>query len=246
MKTAGAGGAITGKGANLFIIDDPVKSAEDAESETIREKHWQWWQGTIIPRLEPPYLIIMVMTRWHEDDLAGRCLQHEPEEWAQISFPAIADHHEGLDILGRAPGDPLWPERYPLDRLEIIRNGMGSRWWTAEYQQRPSIEGGNMFKRSTFRYWVPEMTANGLVYNYETPAKTKKQVREDQLWRFTTLDLAATEKKKADFTVGALLGGSPPTRNSSCWICSGSGSSLPSTRASFGSSPPSTRSATTA
>lgn len=209
MKTAGAGGAITGKGANLFIIDDPVKSAEDADSETIREKQWQWWQGTIIPRMEPPYLVVMVMTRWHEDDLAGRCLAHEPGEWAQISFPAIADHAEGLDRLGRAPGEALWPERYPLERLETIQFGMGSRWWTAEYQQKPSIQGGNMFKAATFRYWVPRMTPTGVVYTYWTPAGAMKEVRDDEIWRFTTLDLAATETKKADYTVGATWGVTP-------------------------------------
>ncbi len=209
MKTAGAGGAITGKGANLFVIDDPVKSAEEADSETIRRKQWTWWQGTVIPRLEEPYLIIMVMTRWHEDDIAGRCLLNEPDEWAQLSFPAIADHTEGLDILGRSPGDPLWPERYSLPYLETVRNGMGSRWWNAEYQQRPSIEGGNMFKAENFRYWTPLTTANGLVYQYRTPGGVFKEVREDEIWRFSTLDLAATEKKTADFTVGAVWGVTP-------------------------------------
>ena len=209
LKTAGAGGAITGKGAHLFLIDDPVKGAEEADSDTNRAKLWQWWQGTIIPRLEPGGYIIMIMTRWHEDDIAGRCLMNEPEEWAQLSFPAIADHAEGLDKLGRLPGAPLWPERYPLEYLEIVRNGMGSRWWNAEYQQRPTIEGGNMFKAQDFRYWTPVSTANGLVYAYQTPNGARKEVREDQIWKFTTLDLAASEKKAADFTVGAVWGVTP-------------------------------------
>lgn len=209
LKTAGAGGPITGKGAHLFIIDDPVKSAEDADSQTIRDKHWQWWQGTVIPRREPGCVIIMVMTRWHEDDLAGRCLLHEPGEWAQLSFPAIADHHEGTDTLGRAPDEALWPERYPREELEIIRNGMGSRWWNAEYQQKPTIEGGNMFKAADFRYFTPSQTAQGTVYTYFTPGGVRKEVREDQIWKFTTLDLAATEKKSADFTVGAVWGVTP-------------------------------------
>ncbi len=209
MKTAGAGGAITGKGANVFIIDDPVKSAEDADSDTVRRKQWTWWQGTILPRLEPPYIVIMVMTRWHEDDIAGRCLLNEPDEWAQLSFPAISDHAEGLDILGRAPNTPLWPERYDLEYLERIRTGMGSRWWNAEYQQKPSIEGGNMFKAENFRYWSPVMTAHGLNYQYRTPNNTLKEVRDDEIWKFSTLDLAASEKKTADFTVGAVWGVTP-------------------------------------
>lgn len=209
MKTAGAGGAITGKGAHLFVIDDPVKSAEDADSETVRRKQWTWWQGTIIPRLEPGGIIIMVMTRWHEDDLAGRCLLNEPDEWAQLSFPAISDHAEGLDVLGRAPGEALWPERYPLSYLETVRNGMGSRWWNAEYLQRPSVEGGNMFRAENFRYWSPLQTAHGLVFQYKTPNGTLKEVRNDEIWRFSTLDLAATEKKTADFTVGCVWGVTP-------------------------------------
>lgn len=209
LKTAGAGGPITGKGAHLFLIDDPVKGAEEADSDTYRAKLWTWWQGTIIPRLEPGGYIIMIMTRWHEDDIAGRCLLNEPEEWAQLSFPAIADHAEGLDRLGRAPGEPLWPERYPLEYLETVRNGMGSRWWNAEYMQRPTIEGGNMFKAQNFRYWVPVQTAHGLVYSYQTPGGVRKEVRDDQIWKFTTLDLAATESKKADFTVGAVWGVTP-------------------------------------
>jgi predicted phage terminase large subunit-like protein len=209
LKTAGAGGAITGKGAHLFVIDDPVKGAEEADSDSNRAKLWTWWQGTIIPRLEPGGYIIMIMTRWHEDDIAGRCLLNEPEQWAQLSFPAISDHTEGLDKLGRPPGAPLWPERYDLRYLEDTRNGMGSRWWNAEYQQKPTIEGGNMFKAQDFRYWVPVSTAQGLVYSYQTPSGARKEVREDNIWKFTTLDLAATEKKTADFTVGAVWGVTP-------------------------------------
>lgn len=209
MKTAGAGGPITGKGAHLFIIDDPVKSAEEAESQNTRDLHWRWWQGTVIPRREPGCIIIMVMTRWHEDDLAGRCLDYEPDEWVTLSLPAIADHPQGLDRIGRAPGEPLWPDRFPLSELETIQKGMGSRWWNAEYQQKPTIEGGNMFKQETFRYWTPENTQNGLIYNYQTPSGNRKSVREDQIWRFTTLDLAASEKKTADWTVAAIWGVTP-------------------------------------
>lgn len=209
MKTAGAGGPITGKGAHLFVIDDPVKSAEDADSKTVREKHWNWWTGTVITRLEPGGVIVMVMTRWHEDDLAGRCLQHEPEEWYQISFPAIADHEEGFDACGRAPGEALWPERYTIEDLEVLRKGMTSRWWSAEFQQKPTIDGGNIFKASTFRYWNPIQTEKGLIYRFETPAGDKKEVHSDKLWRFTTLDLAATDKTSSDYTVGAVWGVTP-------------------------------------
>lgn len=209
MKTAGAGGPITGKGAQLLIVDDPVKNSEEADSQTVRDKHWNWWTGTVIPRLEKPYLKIMVMTRWHEDDLGGRVLAHEPDEWYLLTLPAIADHDEGLDQVGRMPGEALWPEMYDLEYLETTRAGMGSRWWNAEYQQKPTIEGGNMFKADDFRYFASEMTPDGLIYRYMTPSGARKAVREDKIWRFSTLDLAASEKKTADFTVAAVWGVTP-------------------------------------
>lgn len=209
MKTAGAGGAITGKGAHLFVIDDPVKNSEDADSPTIREKHWNWWQGTVLTRQEPGAVMIIVMTRWHEDDLAGRLLEQEGDEWYQLVFPAIADHEEGSDDFGRLPGEALWPERYPIEKLQELRQGMTNRWWSALYQQKPSIDGGNIFKQETFRYFQTESTPEGLVYRYMTPNGTRKAVRDDAIWKFTTLDLAATEKTTSDWTVAGVWGVTP-------------------------------------
>lgn len=223
MRAVGAGGPITGRGAHLFVIDDPVKSDEDADSPRMREKLWNWWQGTILSRLMPLTIpaegeealpddmghIIMIMTRWHEDDIAGRTLAAEPESWAQLTFPALATHSEGLDRLGRAPGEALWPAMYNKTYLEGLQNSMSSRWFSALYQQSPSIQGGNMFKAENFRYWTPRNTANGLVFQYTTPGGTFKEVRNDEIWRFSTLDLAATEKKTADYTVGAVWGVTP-------------------------------------
>lgn len=226
LRATGAGGPITGRGAHLYIIDDPVKSDEDADSPRMREKLWNWWQGTILSRLMPLSVsddldengeplaqnmghILMIMTRWHEDDIAGRNLLEHGEEWAVLTFPALADHDEGLDRLGRAPGEALWPQMYPRSYLEGLQKAMGSRWFTSLYQQRPSIQGGNMFKSADFRRWFPEQTPEGLVYAYRTPGGTLKRVREDQIWRFTTLDLAATETKRADWTVGAVWGVTP-------------------------------------
>ena len=226
MRAVGAGGPITGRGAHLFIIDDPVKSDEDADSPRMREKLWNWWQGTILSRLMPLSVseeldengeplhqnmghIIMIMTRWHEDDIAGRTLLEEPEQWVQLNFPALADHEEGLDRLGRSPGDALWPQMYPRKYLQELQKSMGSRWFQAQYQGKPSIQGGNMFKTEEFRRWFPEMTPEGLVYAYRTPSGTLKRVREDQIWKFSTLDLAATEAKRADWTVAAVWGVTP-------------------------------------
>src|SRR5207244_2242627 len=114
MTAAGVGGAMTGKGAHLLVIDDPVKNAEQAQSKTVREKHWEWYRSTAYSRLEPGGAVVIVMTRWHEDDLVGRLLaeaEAEGERWEILRLPALA---EEADPLGRAPGEPLWPERYPL------------------------------------------------------------------------------------------------------------------------------------
>lgn len=131
MTTAGVGGAITGRGADLLIIDDPVKSVEEAESETYRARTWDWWRGVALTRLEPGGSVILVMTRWHEDDLAGRILQEDSANWRVLSLPAIASDDLD-DPLDREPGEPLWPERYDADALARRRQEMGSRLFEAE------------------------------------------------------------------------------------------------------------------
>lgn len=153
MVTAGVGGSLTGRGANVLIIDDPVKNEQQAFSTTFRDRTWDWYQSTAYTRLEPGGAVILIMTRWHEDDLAGRVLasaQQTGEEWRVLSFPAIAEED---DILGRSVGDPLWPDRYDLDALHQIRDTIGSYWWSALYQQRPSLPEGNIFRREWWRYW---------------------------------------------------------------------------------------------
>ena len=154
MVTAGAGGPITGKGGNVLIIDDPFKNAEQAASLTMRRKIWEWYRSTFYTRLEPGGVIIIIMTRWHEDDLVGRLLNPEMgdvEDWTQVNFPAIAEEH---DILGRKPGEALWPQRYDVDALMRIKvAGVGSYWWNAMYQQHPSPPEGNILNRNWWRYY---------------------------------------------------------------------------------------------
>lgn len=147
MVTCGIGGSLTGRGANLLIIDDPVKNAEEAASEVLREKAWDWFQSTAMTRLEPGGAVIVNMTRWHKDDLVGRILSSDDAgQFHRIRFPAIA---EGADELGRKAGDALWPARYPLKTtvladgrklrgLEAIRDSMPLYWWMALYQQQPT------------------------------------------------------------------------------------------------------------
>jgi predicted phage terminase large subunit-like protein len=153
MVCAGVGGPIMGRGADLLVIDDPVKSAEEADSETYRSRAWDWYRATAYTRLEPGGAILLIQTRWHEDDLAGRVLAEAAktgERWEVIKLPALA---EDGDVLGRAEGEPLWPERYPLRALQEIRESIGPYWWSALYQQRPAPPEGALFRSSWWRYY---------------------------------------------------------------------------------------------
>jgi hypothetical protein len=157
MITAGVGGPITGRGANLLIVDDPIKNAEDAASLTLRDKIYEWWRSTAYTRLEPGASVVLIQTRWHQDDLAGRILADadQGEAWEVISLPAIAEEN---DPLGRDPGAALWPERFSEEALDVIRRSVGSYFWAAMYQQTPVPIGGEIFKQEWFRYVdsVPE------------------------------------------------------------------------------------------
>ena len=147
---AGVGGPITGRGSHALLIDDPVKNAEEAESQVAREAVWQWYQTVAYPRRRPPGAIILIMTRWHEDDLAGRLLKAEKEggeKWTVLRLPALAEEH---DPLGRTPGTALWPERYDLDWLAATRETIGPRAWASLYQQSPRPQEGNLFDRRWF------------------------------------------------------------------------------------------------
>jgi len=195
MITAGAGGAMTGLGADLMIIDDPVKNAEQAASRVWRERTWDWYQSTAYTRLEPGASVVLVQTRWHGDDLAGRLLRDAGdggERWATLNLPALA---EVDDPLGRLIGEALWPARYPLERLEAIRRTLGAHWWSALYQQRPSPQEGGLFQRDWFRYWRAADEAYRL---------DDRLVPIEACFRFATVDLAVSEREQADYTVAAV------------------------------------------
>ncbi len=200
MATAGTGGTITGRGADLLIVDDPVKDAREAESETQRERVWDWWQSTAASRLEPNGVAIIVMTHWHQDDLAGRLMREMKnggEQWTVIRMPAIATQPEvwsdGSWSWSRNIGDALWPKRYDVERLEAIRKRSGSKWWNALYQQMPAPPAGTMAQRQWFPV-VEALPSHGLV--------------RCRFW-----DCASTEKsrgsKDPDWTVGALVAWMP-------------------------------------
>jgi hypothetical protein len=141
MVTAGVGGALTGRGAHVAAVDDPFKGSEDAGSPTQRDRVWDWWQAVLLTRLEPQGSVLLVNTRWDDDDLSGRLLKEEPEDWIVIDLPALA--MTGDDPLGRKPGEALWPERFSADDYARIRKSVGERVWWSLYQQQPRpLEGG--------------------------------------------------------------------------------------------------------
>jgi predicted phage terminase large subunit-like protein len=168
----GIGGPVTGRGANLLIIDDPIKTMEQAESDTQRKKMVQWFNAVAYTRLAPEAAIVVIQTRWHEGDLAGHILANSPEEWTVLSLPAIA---EASDVLGRGPGDALWPEAFPATRLEVIKQTVGSRVWTSLYQQRPTAEAGGIIKLDWFkRFSTPPANPIRIVQSWDTAKKPKE------------------------------------------------------------------------
>ncbi len=152
MMSRGIMSGVTGSSwGDCIIIDDPIKNREEANSETIREKHWQEWQDSISTRIHPGAIVILIMTRWHEDDLCGRLRNTEyakPLPWRIVNLPLEAEEY---DELGRQPGEPLWPERYGHDFIEV-RKGYPSSF-NALYQGRPTSQEGNMLKRHWWQYY---------------------------------------------------------------------------------------------
>ena len=186
----GVGAGVMGKGADRIIIDDPFKSRKEAESETVRESTWQWYKGTLRNRLQPGGKIILLNTRWHEDDLSGRILQKmkddpESDRWKVISFPAIAEDGEYQHPEDkRKEGAALWPEMYDESALKKIKATSGGYDWSALYQQRPSPPGGAVIKRD----WLQVI---------DQPPGYLMWVR---FW-----DLAVTKKTTADYTASGQM-----------------------------------------
>ena len=153
MATAGVRGPITGKGAHVALIDDPVKNDQEAMSQTYRDTAWDWYRATFSTRLQDDGAIILVMTRWDEDDLAGRLCKAASEggdQWEILNLPALAE--EG-DSLGREAGAPLCPELFTKAMLEATKIRIGTYWWNALYQQRPAPIEGGMLKRGWWKLY---------------------------------------------------------------------------------------------
>ena len=152
----GAGSAITGRGAHLLLIDDPIKGREEADSAAMRKNLLDWYRATAYTRLMPNGSVILIQTRWHEDDLAGWILKETGHEgWDVVEFPAILNDR-AADMLGLSEGDPLWEDSYPLERLKEIKKTVGTREWSSLYAQKPSVEEGNIIKRWWWKTWTRE------------------------------------------------------------------------------------------
>jgi predicted phage terminase large subunit-like protein len=182
LRAVGVGSGITGHGAGLLVIDDPIKSREEAELSSYRDRVWEWYKDDLYTRLEPDAAIILIMTRWHMDDLAGRLLESErAADWTVVSLPALAEED---DPLGRSEGAALCPERYGLPALDDFRAVLGSRSFDALYQQRPRPQEGAMFRREWFEI-VPAVPANARRARY--------------------YDTAGADEGRGDYTVGVLM-----------------------------------------
>lgn len=139
---AGVGTAITGRGADILLIDDPFKDRKDADSELQRQRVWDWYTSTAYTRLMPGGAVVVINTRWHDDDLTGRLLAEQQtggDQWEVLSLPAID-----------GDGAALWPAWYPIERLEQIRGVLPARDWNSLYQQNPVPDDGDYFKADWF------------------------------------------------------------------------------------------------
>jgi len=183
---AGVGGGITGKGAHVLVIDDPVKNREDAESEYSRDSVWDWYTSTAYTRLAPGGGILVILTRWHDDDLAGRLLAAAADgadDWEVVKYPAIAEQDEEF----RLEGEALHPERYDVPSLTKIQKAIGPRDWSALYQQNPVADEGDYFNRDMINY-------------YDEADLDYTRLRYYCAW-----DLAIGQRERNDYSVGLVV-----------------------------------------
>ena len=170
--SVGVGGSITGRGGDVFLIDDPVKNREDAESPLIREKIWGWYRAVARTRMTPGGAIVLIMTRWQDDDLAARILK-EGKGWDILSMPAIAEQEEHY----RKQGEALWSSMYNLGELQEIKDDIGTYNWSSLYQQNPLTVESQEFKEEMFqeREWSEVLRLNTRKFVTIDPAPAKTE-----------------------------------------------------------------------
>ena len=198
----GIGGALTGRPVDVLVIDDPVKDREQADSEAYRKKAWDWWTDVARTRLAPGGIVILVMTRWHEDDLGGRILKSPgASEWRVLRIPAQADSSD--DLIGREVGEYLPSAReWPPGRWEKVRRDIGSRSWNALYQGKPAPTEGSVWLRQWWRrypspLWVDQPDGSRLV-----PPLTDAQGQTLPFEVIQSWDMAFKDTKTSDYVVG--------------------------------------------
>jgi hypothetical protein len=169
----GVGGALTGRGFKIGIIDDPFKNREEADSQTIRDSRYSWYQSTFSTREEGNSMVIFILTRWHDDDLAGRVIREAKtskkqgeayDEWDIIEYKAIATE----DTDRRKTGEALWPDKFSIEKLKKKRSEMGTYEFSALYQQTPIDEENRKFKQEWFKYRTLEEVRAKETYNVMT------------------------------------------------------------------------------
>lgn len=179
--SAGVGGAITGKGADIFFIDDPIKNREEAESETYREKTWDWFTSTAFTRLAPGGVMVIILTRWNLDDIAGRILSRTElaKRTKVMSFAAVAEKDERPY---RLMGEPLWPSRFTYKALMEIKDTIGPYDWQALYQGNPILTADQEFKPQWIKT-IPSLAVDAM-----------------ETRNYLTIDTAMSKKAQADYT----------------------------------------------
>lgn len=197
--SAGIGGGITGRGADLAIIDDPIKDREEANSEVVRETIWNWYTSTLYTRLMSNGAIIVIQTRWHVDDLMGRLLENMEsgtgDVWEQIHFPAIALEN---DLLGRSPGDALWPDEFDVEALNQIEKAVGEMDFQSLYQGSPIIATGSFFKPNMINVVDAAPKANKVIRRWDFAATEKKNNKSDPDW---TVGLKMQQNVDGSYTI---------------------------------------------
>jgi predicted phage terminase large subunit-like protein len=193
----GIGSGLTGRPLDLLVIDDPFADREQAESQYYRDRVWDWWQAVASTRLAPGAPVIVILTRWHEDDLAGRLVAAEDGAvWTVINIPALADHKpDQTDPLGRQPGEWLLSARHrTVAQWQAIQTRVGSRVFHALYQGRPSPDTGNVWRRPWWRFY------DTMLWTQHPDNPSAYLVDADEV--IQSWDMAFKDTKGSDFVVG--------------------------------------------
>jgi predicted phage terminase large subunit-like protein len=207
MLSAGVGGPITGRGGNVILLDDVIKNSKEAFSPSYRESTWQWFNSVVWTRGEPGFVLIVLMTRWHNDDLVGRIKKNAGDVFEHLDLPAIYDGGDPeepdamkrIDPLGREKGQALWPDRYDEKALNRTQVTVGNYFWNAMYQQRPD----DALATTYYSGWLKLINRRGLPKQFDMVVR---------FWDLAGTDDDETKVFDPDYTSGVLLGFVAPNK----------------------------------